>query len=140
MMSDPLMIDPEVTGAYRFMAAAGAVGVSILTLNYAIRIDPRYCGHRLALVGWAIEALGVAIHQGYYWVWWLLRDVRPDGLAAWQSYRDVTSLALLLIAIGWVLVAAPYLMRLFGTRFWWIGGGGIVGALWIAGWSFARWL
>lgn len=139
MLGEPLMSDPDLTSAFRFLAAAGAQGVALLTLNYAMRLEQRYAGHRIALIGWSIEAQAVAIHQAYYWVWWLLIGARPDLVPVWQSWRWVTSVALVIMAAAWILVASPYLVRLAGP-YWVAAGGAIAATLWSVGYGFATWL
>ena len=136
---DPLLDNPAVTSAWRFMIAALAQAVALLTLHYAATTEGRYRGHRLALFGWALESQSWALHQGYYWMWWLLQAKRPDLLDWWSSWRHVSTVAITIGALAWILVAAPYLKSCCGS--WWFAGGVVfVLALWTIGYGFATWL
>lgn len=139
LAADLLRDNPDLTASFRFLVAASAQGIALMTLNYALRIEQRYRGHRLALVGWAIESQAIAVHQGYYWIWWLMLGSNPDALAGWKEYRSVTSVSLVLMALGWILVASPYFVELSG-RWWWALGLGVGFAIWALGYGFALWL
>ena len=134
-----LLAHPEVTAGFRFMIAALAQGMAILTLHYAIKIEPQYDGHGLVLIGWAIESQAWAIHQAYYFVWWTILAANPDALEVWQQFRVVTTLALVIGAVGWVFVASPYLIQLAG-RLWLVAGVVLSACLYIIGFGFAKWL
>lgn len=124
--------EPSTTANMRFVIAAAAQGMAILTLNYALRAQAIYDGHRTAILGWAIEAQAIAIHQGYYWIWWTLTASHPALLSAWAEYRGIVNAANVMMLFGWVLVASPYFRIISGK--WWLGTAlSAIGLLYIGG-------
>lgn len=129
---------PAITAATRFTVWSVALATCIITAHYAIRTS----GERvpsLAMWGVSCEAAGWFIHQFYYWLWWRAKGTDNELLfEALQDIRSVTSISLVFVVVGAVLIISPFMQRRFGP-FWPIAAISIVMVIWLVGYGDIKW-
>lgn len=129
---------PGVTAATRFVVWSIALATSIVAAHYA-RLTSGERVPSLALWGVSCEAFGWFLHQLYYWLWWRAKLKGNDMIfEAMQDVRSLTSLSLVFVIVGAVLILSPFLQRRVG-RFWPVAAACSVVTLFLIGYGDIKW-
>ena len=135
---DALEATPALTAAFRFLIWSLALATAIVAAHYARRTEGSKVP-AMPLWGLSIEAVGWFGHQFYYWLWWRAKSHdNAELLQSLQEIRHVTSLFLLLVVLGVILIVSPFLKSRVGSAWPAVAVASVV-ALWLIGWGDASW-
>jgi len=130
---------PATTAAMRFLVWSIALATAIVSAHYAMRTPGKVIPAR-AMWGVSCEAFGWFIHQFYYWLWWRAKGKGQDNLfEALQDIRSITSISLVFVVIGAVLIISPFLEKRFGV-YWPLPAAFGICVLWLVGFGDIKWI
>jgi len=127
--------DLDFVAAFRFMVWTVALAAAIVLAHY--RHHTPVPEMKVRLLGAVIVKLSLAVHQCYYWLSWR-HNTDVEIQTALESIRHITSVALVGIVIGNVLIMQPLFTKYAG-RWWWPAGLACLVALWAIGYGDAKW-
>lgn len=138
--------NPEFVAAFRFTVWALFLGLAAVAWKYFTRLRAEVRAKTINAqfmpeipFGALLAYPAFGLHQFYYWLRWRA-EAHEDAalLSALNDIRHVTSLLLVVMAVGGLFYMSSFMNDLFGRR-WLSAGIAVLVILWTIGYVDARW-